>query len=66
MEMEIEKRFERLEKTIVEEGRISRIERISIRVAMLIIGLLTLLLIILNKLSDVLHASVSLRASLGL
>ena len=59
MDLEIENRIKKLEKVIDGETRISRIERVSIRLAMLIIGLLTLLLIILAKLSEVLHAITS-------
>ena len=53
--MDIEDRIIKLERAIQEEAKIGRIERISIRVGMLIIALLTLLLIILSKFSDVIH-----------
>ena len=56
MDLEVQRRIERLEKAINEEDSISRVERKSIRLGMLVIVLLTLLLIIVSKLSEVIHA----------
>jgi hypothetical protein len=53
--MDIEQRVSKLEETLSKEGKIERVERIGIRLGMLIIVLLTLLLIILTKCSEVLH-----------
>ena len=59
MDLEVQKRLEKLERSI-DEDRMSRIERTAIRVATLVIVLLSLLLIIFNKLTDVLQAGASI------
>lgn len=56
MDLEVQKRIEKLEKALNEEDSISRVERKFIRVGMLVIVLLTLLLIIVSKLSEVIQA----------
>lgn len=56
MDMEVQRRIERLERTVNEEDRISRVERKTIRIGMLVIVSLTLLVIIVSKLSEVIHA----------
>ena len=53
--MDIEQRISELEQALKQEGKIERVERIGIRLGMLVIVLLTLLLIILTKCSEVLH-----------
>lgn len=59
MDLEVQKRLEKLERT-VDEDRMSRVERKAIRVATLVIVLLSLLVIIFNKLTDVLQAAASI------
>jgi hypothetical protein len=56
MDAEVERRIERLEQKVNDEDRISRIERKTIRVGMLVIVMLTLLVIIVNKMSEVIHS----------
>jgi len=56
MEVELEKRLTRLEKTLESEERIGRFERRAIRIGGLLIALLTILLILLNKIDDVVVA----------
>lgn len=56
MDLEVQKRIEKLEKALNEEDSISRVERKFIRIGMLVIVLLTLLLIIVSKLSEVIKA----------
>lgn len=55
MEMEVQRPIERLERAVNEEDKISRVERKTIRLGMLVIVSLTLLVIIVNKLSEVIH-----------
>jgi hypothetical protein len=55
MDLEVQRRIEKLEKAVNQEDRISQIERKAVRVGMLVIVLLTLLLIIVSKLADVIH-----------
>ena len=54
--MDIEQRLKKLERKQTVEERIGGFERIGVRVGMLVIALLTLLLIIITKCSEVLHA----------
>ena len=56
MDMEVQRRIERLERVVNEEDKISRVERKTIRIGMLVIVLLTLLVIIFSKLSEAIHA----------
>jgi cell fate (sporulation/competence/biofilm development) regulator YlbF (YheA/YmcA/DUF963 family) len=56
MDTEVQRRIERLERTVNEEDRISRLERKTIRIGMLVSILLTILVIIVSKLSEVIHA----------
>jgi len=56
MDAEVKRRIERLEQKVDDEDRISRIERKTIRIGMLVIVMLTLLVIIVNKMSQVIHA----------
>lgn len=56
MDIDVQIRIEKLEKAIKDEENISRFERKSIRIGMLVIVLLTLLLIIITKVSEVMHA----------
>jgi hypothetical protein len=53
MDVEIEKRIARLEKNLDSEEKIARFERIATRIGGVLILLITLLLILLNKLDDV-------------
>ena len=53
MDVEIEKRIAKLEKTLESEEKIARFERIATRIGGVLILLVTLLLILLNKLDDV-------------
>lgn len=55
MQVDVQKRIKKLEETINEDS-ISRLERKLFRIGMLVIGLLTLLLIIVSKLMDLIHA----------
>jgi hypothetical protein len=52
MDMEIQRRIEKLERVVNEEDKISRVERKTIRIGMLVIVSLTLLVIIVSKLSE--------------
>jgi hypothetical protein len=54
-EVDVQKRIERLENAMNEDS-IARLERKLIRIGMLVIALLTLLLIIVTKLMDLIHA----------
>jgi uncharacterized membrane protein len=65
MDMEVQRRIERLEQAINEEDRISRVERKTIRIGMLVIVSLTLLVIIVSKLSEVVHAVTTAWNSFG-
>jgi hypothetical protein len=56
MDAEVERRIEQLEQRVNDEDRISRIERKTIRIGMLVIVTLTLLVIIVNKMFEVIHA----------
>ena len=57
MDVEIQKRFEKIERVIEEEDRLARIERRTIRIGTFFIVALTLLLIILSKLNDVVQVA---------
>jgi hypothetical protein len=56
MDSEVQRRIEKLEKVVSEDDIISKLERKTIRVGMLVIVSLTLLLIIVSKLSELVHA----------
>jgi hypothetical protein len=53
MDVELERRLARLEKTLETEETIARFERRAVRIGGLLILLITILLILLNKLDDV-------------
>ena len=55
-DLDVQKRIEKLEKMIFDEDTISRLERRVIRIGMLLISILTLLLVMASKLSDLIHA----------
>lgn len=59
MDVQLEKRLEKLERIVEGEDRITLWERRTFRIGMLIFAALSFLLIILNKLSDILHFVVS-------
>jgi len=65
MDMEIQRRIEKLERVVNEEDKISRVERKTIRIGMLVIVSLTLLVIIVSKLSEVVHAVTTAWSSFG-
>ena len=65
MDIEVQRRIERLEQAFNEEDRISRVERKTIRLGMLVIVLLTLLGIIVSKMSEVIHAVKAAWQSIG-
>ena len=54
-EVDVQKRIEKLE-NVMSEDSISRLERKLIRIGMLVIALLTLLLIVVTKVMDLIHA----------
>lgn len=56
MDLEVQKRIEKLEKALNAEDSISRVERKFIRIGMFVIVLLTILLMIVSKLSEVIRA----------
>ena len=57
MDAELEKRITKLEKTIESGERIGRFERRAIRIGGVLIALLTILVILLNKVDDVVQAA---------
>ena len=57
MNAELEKRISQLEKSIQSEEKIGRFERKAIRIGGILIALLTILLIVLNKVDDVIQVA---------
>lgn len=64
MDVEVEKRLEKLERVYNEDAKLNRIERTTFRVGGFVLASLTILLVILAKVVDVVHTASSILQAL--